>query len=392
MLKRIDFFKNTKSQFAVLDSFKNSLQKALRRASISSRTFNHLRQSPGYILACLAKETPDCTAGFNAIMPPNTFWEPLKIPHLSIVVDSACYYPNLLQCKNSVIAFAEEDSCIFFRLLGKKELFFFPHAIDKVWLEPFEEQKRDLDIVMCGTFYDPQECLMAWKEHLSESGQKKMMAIGDKVLASAEISHLEAFFQEYSTDALFAKEIERQGTSLFGLMGTLEHYLRAVDRIEFLRAIEGFGIHIFGPKSDEDKWRQALLKKDNLYFHPEVPYEELPLLFRRARCVLSSIPTIKRGLHERVLLALSQGASVLASENIFIPKVFPQKRAVMNVLFPHYKKANTLLQEVFQNEQMRLQEVLALSQTTLKRHTFDARVQFLQEALPFFLEEVKRTW
>jgi hypothetical protein len=392
LLKKIDFFKNTKSQFGVLDSFKKSLQKALRRQSIDSKTYNHLVQTPGNILAGLAKNTPDCTAGFNAIMPPNSFWEPLKIPHLSIVVDSACYYPNLLHCKNSIIAFAEEDSCIFFQMLGKKEVFLLPHAIDKKWLEPFENKKRDLDIVMCGTFYDPEECRRAWKEHISNEAQEKMEIMAQKVLASPSLSHLEIFSQEVAEDSVFAKELEMQGTSLFGLMGSLEHYLRAVDRIEFIKAIDKFAVHIFGPKEDEAAWKSVLPSKNNIYFHEAVSYDELPSLFRRARCVLSSIPTIKRGLHERLLLALSQGASVLTNENIFIPKVFPQKNAVINVLSPHYRAANALLAEVFRDEEARLQEVLSLSQTTLKKHTFDARVELLQEVLPEMLQEIARNW
>ncbi len=386
-ISRIDVFKNTKSQYGVLASFTTSLQQALRRSGISSRTFDILTQSEGTILSHFAKEMPDYTIGFNVI-PHHLSFEQLGIPHIALVVDCATHYPELLQCKSAIAAFVEQDSCDLFRLIGHKRVLFFPHAIDEKWLKGRQmPARRDLDIVLCGSYADSELVRGVWKMLFSEYVQEKLCDIAEKAIASASVTHMEMLMDEMEKGGNFADEIKEKKISAFDLMNWMELYMRGVDRLRFLQALQDVDIHIFAGKKDLEQWEQALRGKKRLFFHEEVAYEELADVFARARIVLNSMPTIKKGLHERLLFALSQGASVLNNASDFVCTAFPQRLAVLSVQPPEYDRANELVQEVFQNEEARQEEVRAAQKYIGEGHTFDARVAYLKEMIPQIIQE-----
>jgi hypothetical protein len=177
--------------------------------------------------------------------------------------------------------------------------------------------------------------------------------------------------------------------NFYDTMNSLELYIRSVDRVRFLQAIEACDLHIFGAKKYEDDWKRVLKGKKRVHFHDEVAHHALPEIFRRARAVLNSLPTIKRGLHERLLLALTQGASVLGNANVFIHSQFGQSKALLNILPPDYNSANALLEEAFQDEDARLEDVFATHSIIRDKHTWDARAETLTKRLPKFLQEIR---
>lgn len=393
-LKQIDFFKNTKSQYGVLSAFSAGLQKALARQDVRTHDLDMDSLSQGEIVAKLAKNRPDCTAGFNVIMPKHSAIEPLGIPHLSLIVDCATYYPELLKTEHVVATFVEEDSCGFLKILGFPNVLFLPHAIDRELLAPKAQEevkatKRDLDVVMCGSYYSSDEILTAWKELLSPSAVKQLMDMAEEVMASTHRTHLQAFVELVEQQGAFEKELLKKKIEYFDLMNSLELYIRSVDRVRHLQAIDGYDIHIFGAKAYEEGWKRELKGKKRLFFHPEVPHDELPKIFRRARVVLNSLPTIKRGFHERLLLALSQGASVLGNGNVYIESQFPESKALLNILPPNYAKANSLLADAFKDEEARLADVLFTHATIGEHHTWDQRAKTLLKKLPAILTEMQ---
>lgn len=387
-MKRIDFFTNTKSQYGVLAAFENGLQQALRRSGVVSQTFDILSDSEGYILSHFAKDMPDCTIGFNVI-PSYLSFEQLGIPHIALIVDCVTYYPEIFECKNAVVGFVEEDSCGFLRQCGHKYVIFFPHAIDKNQIKStFREEKRDLDVVMCGSFTDSELIRASWRLLLSKKAQDLLVDMAEQVLASTHMTHLEIFVKEMEKAGFFAQEIKEKGIPAFTLINWLEMYIRGLDRVRFIQAIDA-DVHIFGLKQEQEQWKEALKGKKNLIFHEAVPYEKLPELFSRARVVLNSMVTIKRGLHERLLLALAQGASVLTNDNIFLEKTFGQHKALLAVTSHNYSIVNTLLAEAFQDEEKRLRDVLSTHKIITEQHTFDVRAKMLQDVLPPIIQEIR---
>lgn len=372
----------------MLSAFETGLQQAFKRDGVSSQTFDILSDSEGHILSHFAEDMPECTIGFNVI-PNHLPFEELGIPHVALIVDCATYYPEIFECKNAVAAFVEEDSCGFVRQCGHKHVIFFPHAIDKSLLvDTFPEKKRDLDVVMCGSFSDAELIRGSWELILSKKAQDLLMDMAEEVLASSDTTHLELFVKEMEKKGEFANEILEKGLPAFSLMNWLEVYIRGVDRTRFIEAIDA-DVHIFGSEQDEEQWKKALKKKKNLIFHKPVPYEQLPSLFMRAKAVLNSMPTIKRGLHERLLMALARGATVLTNDNIFLSKTFGKHEALLTVTSKDYSAANELLKNAFQDEEKRIKDVLSTHTIIREGHTFEVRAKMLQDVLPPIIEEIR---
>ncbi|MCE5293760.1 MAG: hypothetical protein LLF94_04005, partial [Chlamydiales bacterium] len=113
-IKRIDLFTFPHNhQYGVQQAFSEGLQKALLRLGVQSDLFAYKELGAGQILAELVKNAPNCTAGFSVTVAKHSPLEPLGIPHVSFIVDSATYFPELLQNPDAIMSFVDEDSVKF---------------------------------------------------------------------------------------------------------------------------------------------------------------------------------------------------------------------------------------------------------------------------------------
>ena len=94
-MNTIHLFTNKKSQFGVLETFSNDLQKALKKKGIRSQTFDVLQEGVGDIIASFKKDPPECTFGFNMTISPDFFYDILDVPHVAIYVDTISYHSPL---------------------------------------------------------------------------------------------------------------------------------------------------------------------------------------------------------------------------------------------------------------------------------------------------------
>ena len=385
-LQNVVFLRNKKSLSGVLDSFTDGLIEGFRRHGTAASSYDYDDYESGKALDAIKASNADCTIGFNVLLPEDS---PLTIPHYAPLCDSATYYPELRLSNHMIASFMEQDSYGFYKRLGVENIFFMPHAISSKYLSQ-KPTKRDLDVVMAGSYINPDAIRKVWEEQLSSQSLHVMLEIAERVLASPHVSHLQAFLERVEEHGPFEKELLAKKLDFFSQLNMLEVYIRNTDRLRLIQNIEGHTVHIFSAKVFTESWKKALQNKKNVQFHDEVPFNDLPGIFSRARCVINSIPTIKRGLHERLLLALAQGATVLGNQNIFIPEQFNQPKAYLNVLSPDYAQANSLLTNAFADEEARLADVYATHKTIQQHHTWDARAKFLIETLPPFVNRLKR--
>ncbi len=377
-IERIDLFTFPHTQqYGVQHAFTEGLQKALLRLGVASSLYDYKELSVGSVIAHLVQNSPNFTAGFNVTVSEHSPLEPLGIPHLAMIIDSANYFPELLRTPKSPVSFVDEDSIGFYKMLGGQNAFYFPHAIDRDSIREIPAY-RDLDIVMCGSFMDAPDIAATWQELLSPESAARMHAMAERVLASSHISHLQAFVEEVNAKGAFEKELLEKGIDFFDLLTSLDQYIRGIDRIRILSAIER-PIHVFGSEKYVDSWKKSVKNSSKLVFHDEVPYTDIQAIFRRSRIIINSFPMFKRGLHERLLLALGSGASVLANDNIAVQKVFGGSPALLSYL--GYDKVNTLIDEALADEEVRLARVWATHPILLKEHTWDVRAQELLRQL-----------
>lgn len=372
-LQRIDFFTfSAGQQYGVQQAFSAELQKALSRLNVAGSLYPFEELGAGTVIKELVTNTPDCTAGFNVIVREHSLIEPLGLPHLSIIVDAAHYFPELIRAKNSIAAFVDEDSLGLYRVLGGKNGFFFPHAIERELLCA-ENHERDLDIVMLGSFIDPEEVLSIWTALLSKKSVDTIVQLCEKVLASDHLSHIRAFVELVEEKGEFEQELIAKSLDYFDILNTIDRYIRAVDRKRIVDAIER-PIHLFGKE-----------KYKNTIFHGEVPFIEMPKVLSRARIVINSFPMFKRGLHERLLSSLACGASVLANDTFFLQETFGRNRlALLN-----YSNVNEQIEKALGDEEARFKAVVATHDVIRREHTWDERAKQLVEVLPGFIKRVQ---
>lgn len=393
-LRHVVFLRNQRSQFGVLQAFTEGLEEAFKRLGIKTDVYDFDDYESGKIIPKITASRPDCTIGFDILLPEDSPLRGLKIPHYAPLSNAAPYYPELRFSKHMLTSFMEEDSCGFYKRLGVENVFFLPQAISRELLPSkgtnLATQKRDLDVVMASNFVNPDAISKVWKEQLSTASYDAMHNLAERVLASPNVSHLQAFFELVEERGPFEKELLDKKLDFFSQLNFLEIYIHNVDRLRMVQSIEGYTVHIYCAKDALPNWQQALKNKKNIRYEEPVSFKELAGIFGRARCVLNSMPTIKRGLHERLLVALSQGASVLSSENIFISSQFYQQKALLEVLSPNYSYINVLLEKAFANEEARLADVISTHKTIEENHTWDARAKTLAETLPPFLNMLKK--
>lgn len=388
-MQRIDLFTFEHSQqYGVQQAFSEGLQKSLQCLGVMSSLFPYKALGDGQIIAELIKNAPDCTAGFNVTVAKHSPLEPLGIPHLAMIVDSATYFTELLKTPNALVSFVDEDSVGFFKMLGMKYVFHLPHAIDASVLEA-RNAERDLDVVMTGSYIDADEIVTTWNTLLSPQSVKRLLDIAENVLESDRLSHLQAFVELVEERGDFEKELVDKSIEYFDLMNSLDQYIRGVDRRRILEAID-MPVHIFGAKKYEGLWKKAIKGSKKLTFHDEVPFSQMPAVLKRSRVVINSFPMFKRGLHERMLLSLACGASVVCNDNIYVQTQFSPSLAIGNYLSPRYSQVNAFIEAALKDEETRHAAVIGTHDAIRSKHTWDVRAKQLIDVLGPMLDEISK--
>jgi len=388
-LHTVVFLQNKKSQAGVLQAFTEGLQEAFNRLGVTTASYDFEAFESGKCISEIAARNADCTIGFNILLPEDSPLSQLKIPHYAPLCDSATYYPELRLSNHMLASFMEQDSYGFLKRLGVENIFFLPHAISGALLSQ-KVHKRDLDVVMAGSFINPEAICKVWDEQLSAKSVQAMLDIAERVLASSQLSHLQAFTELVEEHGDFEKELLSKKLDFYSQLNMLEVYIRNTDRLRIVQNIENYTVHIFCSSAFQLNWQKALKGQKNIQFHDEVSFKDLGTIFSRAKAIINSIPTIKRGLHERLLLALASGASVLGNENVFITSQLQAPKALLNILSPNYKNANAMLDETFDNEEARLADVFSTHKIIKEHHTWDVRAKTLMTTLPPFLRRLNQ--
>ena len=383
---KIDMFENTKSQYEVLAHFAEGFQNALKRAKIDSDTYDILKQPEEEILASFIKNPPDYTAGFNVLISEHSFFEPLGIPHISLIVDSATYFPELINLPHTLACFIDQDSCEFIRLFGHAKTMFLPHAIEAEAVsstldEEIIDSKRDFEIVLTGSFIDAEEIFKKWQESFSKKTLQFLDDIVESTLASSNMCQTLACLQALQTNQEVIEEIKGKELPIFDIINSVEKVMRGRDKIRVVNALSGSDLHIFGSSGDEEGWRSQCKNTKGFVFHEAIPFKNLFSLYKRSKIIVNSVPMIKNGFHERIFYALAAGASVLTNENVLVPSAFEEGKALLYFLAPKYAEITQTINAALSDEKSRMADVLKARERVRASHTWDARVKTLQEVL-----------
>ena len=376
---RIDFFRNDSSAHEVLGYFTKGLQEALRRHRIGSALYDMNPQSESEVLAHFVKDNTQYTAGFNVLLGEHSYFEPLGIPHIALIVDCVTYCPSLIDSPHTIACFVDEDSCDFIRLLGHDRTLYLPHAVEKEAIIDPVNLVRDFDVTFCGTFIDPDAIVSSWRVLFSPGFVQFLEGVAERALCSVDTNHMSLIMNELNNNYDLSKELKEKKVPLYDIMNSVERVYRGRDRIGLIGSLRDVTLHIFDHAQNEARWRN--IAHTNLVFHSAVSFQELLPVFRRSKVLLNSMPMFKRGFHERLFYGIASGASVITTENVAIPADFPASKAVLYYRPPDYAQVNATLAIALANEEERLQDILSAQKIVRKKHTWDQRVKKLKEFL-----------
>lgn len=391
MIKKVCFLVNY-NQYESKRYFTDKFSEAMNRAGIKTKIID-VEESKIHerMIDELIEYAPDFTVSFNSFMPfpDNTYlWDLTEIPHLSILLDPSLYSVHLIDSPYSIISCVDQFDCYGLSTQNFEKILFFPHAVEKELFDAPESDK-EYDVVFIGSCYDYETMRSSWKREFSKETCGALEAASEIVLSDVEIPLQEALVRGWRTTGL-----PTQGIDFLKLFTYLDKYSRGVDRVELIRNIKDAEVHVFGELFEDDQsatkgWKDLLKGQDNVIFHDPVSYEESLKILQKSKICLNSSPFFKGGTHERIFAGLACGALVVTNENVFIREAFEDGKELVLYRPKEWDRVNEKINYYLENEDARRSVVKAGSQKVKDGHTWDHRVQMLQELMPGMIEKCR---
>lgn len=370
-LSSLYLIENTKSRFGVLRGFLDGFEKACKRHDIKTKRVSLEAMSHHDLVQQVKNDKPDATFGFNVVLDRTAFLDETGVPHIACITDCATYYFELFNIPETISCFMDEDSCKLFEGFGRKDTIFLPHAIDRDLLSKPLHNKRDLEVVMTGSYFDAEVLELVWQEFFPQDLIDVLKAAAKLALSSTSLPHFLALHQVLAEKPEVASYIN-DSYGIIEISNMLERYIRAVDRTQLVEAcINHFDVHVFSSAEDMPKWTERYGSK--LHVHEECPYEKLFDLFSRSKFVLNSVPTIKHGLHERLLTSVAAGAVSVSFDTEFLEHTLPKSQSIIL-----YKPSDMegLISQMKNADFGRDEKLCSL---IAQKHTWDDRVEHIMQ-------------
>ncbi len=285
-------------------------------------------------------------------MPLGDQWQ---IPHLSMLVDPAIYYLHQLQGKYSVVSCVDREDVAYVHGLGFERAFFLPHGVDG---DLSGCPQKLYEVVMVGTCYDYEQIRSAWSPEM----RSLLDGVAQRVLMEKETSILRG---------LIEAGVEKE---LGYYHHELDLYLGTKDRVELVKALKGFDVHIWG----EGPWQKYC---PEAICHPSLSFVEALEVMKRAKIVLNSSLRFKHGSHERIFHGIMCGALVMTGESSYVAEHFCDEESLLTYSYGKWDEAREKLAAVSNRE-----EIVAKGRAIVEReHTWEARAKSLLHQLPTHL-------
>lgn len=308
---------------------------------------------------------PDFSLSFNSFEADSKgkfFWDYLKTPHLSILLDPPIYSSQAFQSPYSLFCCIDESHVEWLKERGFSKTFFLPHGIEPE-LKTNPSNPRSLDVVYMASCYDP----FAARQHPLFQTYKKQI---ESILARFKVENL-------SFEQMLAQELpDLSDRDLQEVTFVIDTIIRGEERLNLLNAIEHQQIHLFGGAAWDKSygasdWKTLLSHKSNIIFHDSVSYKESLQILKQTKISLNTSSFFKQGSHERVFAALMAGALPFTSYTPWMNEQFDAGKELL--LFKDFKSIEGELIELLADEPRRAQIALTGQSKVLNHHTWDNR-------------------
>ncbi len=376
-IQKIDIFAPPRSRYQALHYMTECLLEAFLAKGIQCRLYDsQSAEAPVDFLNNFLSDKPDLTLSFNGLLPDDQgifFCDMVEVPHVALLVDSPPHFFPLTQSPRTLITTIDRFFVDFFQGFGDKKALFCPHASGgKNPQDP--SSSHDLDVVMLGSFEDPEKIRKEWKHPQDLCGVMEETAA--MTLKTSDKSFVECFTLCLNKLVGLGK-VDVSSLNFAEILIDIEDYVRAIDRQKLIQSLAGLKVDVFG----EGDWKS--LAQEGLTVHPAVNFKEGLEIMGRAKVVLNSTAHIKNGSHERFFEAFVQGALPLSSPNLYL-----QERFQDCAPFYQNSEAKEQVLEILTNEPERVKMVTQGQERVLKEDLWSNRAQILLDQLPPLLAKL----
>jgi len=304
------------------------------------------------------------------------FWERLQIPFWFALLNPARGRSEMFSLSRyTLLSCVDEFDCEYVRSRGLDKVFFWGHAVDKN-LHFDEAEKRPLDFLYAGTFYDPQAIEQLWEQHSPKERQaiQESIELYQHDESVTEVQAVESAMQRFG--------LSPKAKNLF--IKYLDNYCRGIDRIHLIKAASQVGIvSIYGDATNWPPgirgWDKYFANNKNIIVHRSIPFGEVLQLMKRSKISLNSMPFFKSGTHERIFSAAACGSLNVTTENLWLKRHFRDGEDVLFYRMGHWTNLIDKMDYYLTHEEERKALSASCRAKVMANHTWDHRVdEFMQ--------------
>lgn len=364
--------------------FTDKLAEALRRQDVDVKVIQWPNGPvPEYVLEAIKKEKPHLTASFNQPAPlddKSYFFENLKIPHLTLLLDPAIYDLNLATSPYAIVSCVDQFDCQLFHATGFENVFFLPHAVEKD-ISYIPDAERPYDVLFSGTCYDPDNLRAWWHSHHPKDVCKVIEDAIEIGMSDNKTSFYQAIMQSLLLNRMSPRDVD-----ILRIAYYVDFYMRGIERVELIRSIKDAKVHLFGAPSWREEqpiksWEDYFKNQKNVSIHPPVNYKQSLELLKQTKICLNSMPMFKNGSHERIFASLACGALPLTTDNLFVRESFTDEEDLLLFQFEALENVNDKVNAYLRDEKKRKQLVENGRRNVMQFHTWDQRAEKIIESL-----------
>jgi hypothetical protein len=364
-IKRLDFFSGT-NPYHSTHYFIEQLSNALERNGVACRTLDMQEGLFDQYVKQAKRKLPDMTCSFSYLRyPPGAPWvcDLLQVPHLTYGLDGVVNGVDHFFHPHAFLSTVDKEDCKELQSIADGRLLFLPHAVEKEFEADFACE-RPYEILFCATYLDYTAEMESWRSLFSPEVCGAMSLAAELILSERGLSIFMGLKEAFET-----KRVNISAPVYIKVYDCVERYCKGKDRVNLLRALCDFHVHLFGAED----WSQELQGLSHVTVHLPVSFRESLDLFRKSKIVLNSSPQFRHGSHERVFYGLAAGAAVVTNENPYLQNHFGHDNGVIYYLPGREQQLVEQVKALLANEPFRRQAADEGRSRVMQAHTWDHR-------------------
>lgn len=336
------------------------------------------------------EKPPDFTVSFNYTLQDTNgfFWcDSIQVPHMMIMVDPPYYFKNLRHSRNLITTCDGKCFIEILRTPSNPNVFFLPTGVE-IDLKPPTEVERPYEVVYFTGYIDYEARPKLWKEKFPRDVYNAMMGAIEISTENEDILFINAFETTFNECLKQSRDINIFEVNILDILHELDLYLKGLQRVKVLQAIDDADVHIFKNTPQDLSWGKYVMDKPNITFHDAVTFEQSIEIMQKSKILLST-SIKKQGTQDRVFYGLACGALSLTNENIYLDEHFKDGINIAFFKYHELDQINEIINYYLEDEFKRKSIAKQGRGIVMEHHTWDHRMMTILPHIALIIERMR---